>query len=108
MRIRWGFVVLGGLVVVLGWIGREVYRVARLLREPPPLVRTPNAPAPESRGAIAQGELIGFRNALGAHVYRGIPYAQPPVGELRWKAPRPPLPFSAPHEATGTSPFCTQ
>jgi para-nitrobenzyl esterase len=27
------------------------------------------------------------------HVYRGIPYAAPPVGELRWKSPQPVIPW---------------
>lgn len=29
----------------------------------------------------------------GVSVFRGIPYAQPPVGPLRWKAPQPPVPW---------------
>ncbi|MTH45976.1 carboxylesterase/lipase family protein [Intestinirhabdus alba] len=41
----------------------------------------------------AQGKLLGVtENDL--HVWRGIPFAQPPVGELRWRAPRPVTPWT--------------
>jgi len=33
-------------------------------------------------------------------IYRGIPYAAPPVGELRWKPPQPPAPWSGIRECT--------
>ena len=26
-------------------------------------------------------------------IFRGVPYAAPPIGELRWKAPRPVTPW---------------
>ena len=38
---------------------------------------------------IGQGSLRGGISSNGALVWRGIPYAAPPVGELRWRAPRP-------------------
>ena len=34
------------------------------------------------------------------YVYRGIPYAAPPVGDLRWKPPQPVAPWSGIRECT--------
>ncbi|MFV0382950.1 carboxylesterase family protein [Paracoccus sp. (in: a-proteobacteria)] len=40
--------------------------------------------------------------------WQGIPYARPPVGDLRWKAPQPPEPRSDVFDATGEAPLCPQ
>lgn len=55
-----------------------------------------------SLGAMAQhGPQVTFRDGTvegvdssGVKIYRGIPYALPPVGELRWKAPQPVKPWT--------------
>ncbi len=44
---------------------------------------------PISSRTLASGEIIGFQNAAGGHSWLGIPYAAPPIGDLRWRAPRP-------------------
>jgi len=36
---------------------------------------------------IAQGALAGQSDADGVQSFKGIPYAEPPVGEKRWTAP---------------------
>jgi para-nitrobenzyl esterase len=41
-------------------------------------------------------------------VYRGIPYARPPVGELRWVAPQAALPWQGVRQATAPGPACWQ
>ncbi len=44
----------------------------------------------------------------GLSVYRGIPYAAPPVGDLRWKAPRPVPKWSGVRSADQFGRACTQ
>ena len=41
-------------------------------------------------------------------IYRGIPYAAPPVGELRWKPPQPVTPWEGIRETTAWSPMAPQ
>ena len=42
------------------------------------------------------------------HAYKGIPYAAPPVGDLRWKAPQPVKPWNGIRVATAFSANCPQ
>ncbi len=42
------------------------------------------------------------------HVYRGIPYAAPPVGERRWQPPAPVHPWEDVRKATEFGPRCMQ
>ncbi|TDC43900.1 carboxylesterase family protein [Actinomadura sp. KC345] len=41
-------------------------------------------------------------------VFQGIPYAAPPVRELRWKNPKPPEPWKDVRDATKPGPACPQ
>lgn len=40
--------------------------------------------------------------------FKGIPFAKPPLGELRWRAPVDPQPWSATRQATSFGPACMQ
>jgi para-nitrobenzyl esterase len=54
---------------------------------------TPYAdPVSTKSGKISGTEVE--HNGQKVHVYKGIPYAQSPVGELRWKAPKPVEPWT--------------
>lgn len=47
------------------------------------------------------GKIVGLENnEAGIRAWLGVPYAKPPVGELRWKAPRDPEPWNGVREAT--------
>jgi para-nitrobenzyl esterase len=56
---------------------------------------------------IGAGTLRGI-NAGSAVAFRGIPYARPPIGELRWQPPQPPLPWQGVREALQPGSACTQ
>lgn len=42
---------------------------------------------------VEGGRIEGVIDQEGIVVYKGIPYAAPPVGELRWKHPQPVRPW---------------
>jgi para-nitrobenzyl esterase len=39
--------------------------------------------------SVSEGRLKGIKLASGVSVFKGIPYAVAPVGNLRWKRPMP-------------------
>ena len=47
-------------------------------------------------------------NDTAVRVFKGIPFAAPPVGPLRWKAPQPPAKWDGVKEATSFGPRCMQ
>jgi para-nitrobenzyl esterase len=51
---------------------------------------------------IASGDIAG--TGTGVRVFRGIPYAAPPVGPLRWCPPQPALPWSGVHDGSHFGP----
>ncbi len=58
---------------------------------------------------VEQGQLEGAAGSHpGVRVYKGIPYAAPPVGDLRWKAPKAPASWTGVRQAIAFSPVCYQ
>ncbi|HNW58664.1 MAG TPA: carboxylesterase family protein [bacterium] len=90
MRIRW--------FVLLSLLAAALPSGARAKKAAPPQVR------------IETGKIAGLADAkAGLHIFLGIPYAQPPVGPLRWKAPQPALKWQGVRAAQkfGPSPMQT-
>ena len=59
--------------------------------------------------AVTEGRLRGLAGADGAvHRFRGIPYARPPVGPLRWRLPQPPVPWDGVRPALEFGPTAPQ
>jgi para-nitrobenzyl esterase len=68
-----------------------------------------------ARVVFAQAQVVvkteaGLVAGSGAdiHVWKGIPYARPPIGDLRWKAPRPPVAWQGIRPALEFGPICAQ
>jgi len=69
-----------------------------------------NAAVVSAQGPVvetASGEVRG-RVSEGVAAFKGIPYAAPPVGELRWRAPRPAEPWEGVRDALEFGAHCPQ
>ena len=61
------------------------------------------------RVSVAQGELEGrYSTKTGVQTYFGIPFAAPPVGDLRWQPPQPAASWEGVREATEFGPRAIQ
>lgn len=69
----------------------------------------PAAASPGGNGFVRtqDGAVRGFVTETHRE-FAGIPYAAPPVGDLRWRAPQPVEPWTGIREATASGPRCVQ
>ena len=59
------------------------------------------------KATLNSGVIVG-ETQDGVNTFRGVPFAKPPVGDLRWKAPQQPDKWSYERAATALEPSCPQ
>jgi len=74
-----------------------------LLFTPVTILAASSAPRVKTHSGIVEGKVDGQ-----VHVFLGIPYAQPPVGDLRWKPPVPVAKWTDVRKATDFGSHCLQ
>ncbi|MCR6478216.1 carboxylesterase family protein [Variovorax sp. ZS18.2.2] len=58
--------------------------------------------------SLTDGPIKGKAAANETQAFLGIPFAKPPVGDLRWRAPQPPDKWSSERDATQFASMCAQ
>lgn len=88
---------LAASALALGTFGSATVAIAQI---------TPAKPEP-AKVKIDAGTLVGEVQD-GVRVFRGVPFAKPPVGPLRWTAPQKPAPWPGERAAVAFEPPCPQ
>jgi para-nitrobenzyl esterase len=71
----------------------------------PAVAELPAGPVVTVTGGKVQG---GMLSSPGGAFFKGIPFAQPPIGELRWREPQPLKPWTGLRQATDYGNTCMQ
>ena len=66
------------------------------------------SPVVQTESGAVVGKIETLPHGKSVHEYLGIPYAEPPVGELRFAAPKPAKPWSGTKDATEFGASCIQ
>lgn len=90
--------ILGALIVGLTILAPSDSHAGPLMQSSP---QTQSPPIVNTSYGRLEGKTVGALN-----VFENIPYAAPPVGNLRWKPPMPPKHWSGTRQATRYGPAC--
>lgn len=82
----------------------QVVTLATVLAAVAPMAAIANRQVKVETGVVEGTEVPGTR----VRAFTGIPFAAPPVGELRWQAPRPPAPWQGVRKASTFGARCMQ
>ncbi len=98
---------------LLAWLGMIALCAAVLFVTRPPVKAVPAVDARNPKKTeivtVAQGQLRGvLTEDEKVEVFTGVPYAKPPVGDLRWKEPQKPEPWDGVLEADHFAPMSMQ
>jgi para-nitrobenzyl esterase len=74
----------------------------------PALAQAPAAPQLQPVTVKVEGGMLSGYATERGDVFKAVPYAAPPVGDLRWAPPRPVLPWKGMRDATANGPSCMQ
>ena len=77
--------------------------IASMTASPYAMARDANGPQVDTTSGPVQG-FVG----QGIYQYLGIPYAAPPVGDLRWRPPQPPTPWTKVRQTVSFGATCAQ
>lgn len=70
--------------------------------------RAPRVADADTRRALPAGDVVGIAAEYDSHAWLGIPFAEPPVGDRRWKAPQMAPPWDGTLEAVEFGDPCVQ
>ncbi len=98
---------------LLCWVAFLALFALNLRLTAPPYRAVPavvaKSPAVTAVVSVAEGDLTGVKTADGAvEVFAGVPYAAPPVGELRWREPQPAAHWEGVRECDTFAPMAMQ
>src|SRR5262245_51864562 len=72
------------------------------------LIATTNAADSSLIVRVTGGQVRGAMLAARGAVFKGIPYAAPPIGQRRWREPMPVVPWTGVRDATEFGAICAQ